>query len=90
MNGDREEFHEWVEEFIYQFGKTIDRAHHIDTVTAYIELQKLLDLISTHNIDTPKIRGLHNKAEFDRRLTEATALRKELGSDTAVPRLSDG
>mgnify|MGYP001015513184 CR=1 FL=1 len=89
MDQDRDVFQEWIEEFIYQFSKAVRQAKEDDPLTAFLNLQKSLEFISSYNLDTSKIRGLQNKAEFDHSVKLASLLLKKLKSDEAVQKFID-
>lgn len=89
MDQDRDVFQEWIEEFIYQFSKAVRQAKDDDPLTAFLNLQKSLEFISSYNLDTSKIRGLQNKAEFDHSVKLASLLLKKLKSDEIVQKFID-
>ncbi len=75
---DREEreFQKWIEEFIYQFGKTIDRIETTprDPVEDFQEIAAYFKMIAEKNINTSAISGLENKKVFEDVLSRAEKL----------------
>ena len=84
MDQERDAFQQWIEEFIYQFSKAVRQAKDDDPLTAFLNLEKSLEFISSYNLDTSKIRGLQNKAQFDHSVKLASLLLKKLKSDQTV------
>lgn len=85
---DREEreFQKWIEEFIYQFGKTIGRIETTpgDPVADFQEIASYLKMIEEKQINTRVISGLENKKVFEDVLTRAEKLCGELWKNPKI------